>query len=1021
MPPGTGDSSRRRSSQKAPATDDHDASTNTTREKPRAAHIRNKTKSSQSFLHHQQQHPPRDTSLKHASAGSAPLRSFSGPDLQGRAAYSTQQLPKSQLPGTDEHEDVVDREQLLDDEEIAEDPFFQRYNSPTTTTAAASFSTAAAAAPGQEQHDNGAEDSEPSSDEDSDNDTEGPLSPTSTQARARPDSTAEPLASPRSPIPGNSSGPMHEINIAIIGATGVGKSCFVQRSFDVYNTPFSAVTSRKMSIDGSIYTVRLLEVPFDDLEVEEDNTISWPDTLDDLAMPQIDGVLTLYDVMDKDSLGDVPEILNALNKSSLPFLLVACKCDHHPSHRQVDPAVVEQRAKAFIGDIGAMQAAGNTPDTHKRCVSVVLRAVLAVRHENSMFLAAARRRANSNAVRRVSPRAPQSRHGRASSEFSASLLQKQVTSVYNSDHRPQLSSRSKSAQQLAFVTQDNVVSLDQAAGGEPGPVEIDQAANVDHVSKEKPSIETGYTFDQLVDRLLVQPLSKGDNKFAAIFLALYRKFAAPGQLLDAILKRFDHVDKVKDPQMIKTIAQLRHLAILEQWVSWYPGDFAHPTTRRKILKFVGKVANTRIFSIAAREISADLDMVIEDDDTDWAECDRNREAASPHLEKGAASLSLTDETPDHVEQVSKGFSSLSSLKFGVENQTSLSFLSPTSGRSPSGSTSSSSQTMLNAVEHAQRQARTLTPAPKITLTKIQWHTLIEIPDEVIAKEITRIDWLMFASIRPRDLVRQVSLSNEQKKKCRSLDNVNRMIDHFNHLAYWVTNFILIRDKPKHRALMLEKFMRVARKLRELNNYNALGAMLAGLKSTCIHRLANTRDLIPQPVAKDFMKLEILMGTQKSHFAYRLAWENSSGERIPYIPLHLRDLVSAREGNKTYMCDEDGVEIRGTGERINWRKFEIMGEVIVGVQRAQGVPYEKMGKEEVVRGLLLDVKLVKDDEVGFFLSLYFFPVLDYSPIKSNANDGASQELYERSTHLEAASGGANGKKFAWFQRNFVGND
>jgi len=103
---------------------------------------------------------------------------------------------------------------------------------------------------------------------------------------------------------------MHEINIAVLGATGVGKSFFIQRSFDVYNAPLLAVTSRKMSIDGSIYTVRLIEMPFEDLEVEEDNTISWPDTLDDVHMPQIDGVLTLYDVMDKDSLSEVPEFLS---------------------------------------------------------------------------------------------------------------------------------------------------------------------------------------------------------------------------------------------------------------------------------------------------------------------------------------------------------------------------------------------------------------------------------------------------------------------------------------------------------------------------------------------------------------------------------------------------------------------------------------------------------------------------------------------------------------------------------------
>ena len=133
-----------------------------------------------------------------------------------------------------------------------------------------------------------------------------------------------------------------------------------------------------------------------------------------------------------------------------------------------------------------------------------------------------------------------------------------------------------------------------------------------------------------------------------------------------------------------------------------------------------------------------------------------------------------------------------------------------------------------------------------------------------------------------------------------------------------------------------------------------------------------------------------MSQTKSHAAYRLAWENSSGERIPYIPLHRRDLVSASEGNSTFIGDKKktdsalaphpGVSVFESAagkrdsreplpggvvgkERINWRKFEIMGEVIVGVQRAQGTPYPSWPKCEEIRALILDVKINKDDEVS----------------------------------------------------------
>ncbi len=120
---------------------------------------------------------------------------------------------------------------------------------------------------------------------------------------------------------------------------------------------------------------------------------------------------------------------------------------------------------------------------------------------------------------------------------------------------------------------------------------------------------------------------------------------------------------------------------------------------------------------------------------------------------------------------------------------------------------------------------------------------------------------------------------EQKEKFKS---VNRMITHFNHVAHWVANMVLIRDKTKHRAPCLQKFMEIALRLRALNNYNGLAAVLAGINGTAVHRLGATRALVDERVLKDFARLELLMGTQKSHFAYRLAW----GELAPAAyPLH----------------------------------------------------------------------------------------------------------------------------------------
>jgi hypothetical protein len=262
-----------------------------------------------------------------------------------------------------------------------------------------------------------------------------------------------------------------------------------------------------------------------------------------------------------------------------------------------------------------------------------------------------------------------------------------------------------------------------------------------------------------------------------------------------------------------------------------------------------------------------------------------------------------------------------------------------------------------ALEKAQREALSLELTARCVLTKTQWRQFMEIPDDDFARELTRIDWTMFTSFTARDLVRDVSLNASEKSKSKSLRNVSRMIQEFNHLAFLVAQMILLRDKAKHRAKAMEKFMNIALRLRRLNNYNSLGAVMAGINGTPIQRLAQTRELIPMSVQKDFLRLVILMGTQRSHFAYRLAWENSFGERIPFLPLHRRDLVSAEEGNRTFLGDHK--------DRINWRKFEIIGDVVLAIQDSQRTPYPYIQKNEEVQRLVLDAKM-SDEEVSFAL-------------------------------------------------------
>lgn len=330
--------------------------------------------------------------------------------------------------------------------------------------------------------------------------------------------------------------------------------------------------------------------------------------------------------------------------------------------------------------------------------------------------------------------------------------------------------------------------------------------------KQTESTESGASFDELVDRLLSPSMSKSDSKFTAIFLCLYRKFAAPSDLISAIIHRFEKLNSTHHPQILRITSQLRYLSVLAQWISDYPGDFAHPLTRRSVTNFIAALAGIRIFAVASKEMNAHLDVVVDDDDTEWACSDTNRSRAS--TVGSFLSTPSIHSTPwtHNPDLPTEGNLSDSVVDEPMQRQSTRdsATTSIASSACRSGSQSTGSfQTLLSSVESAQRQAQLLTPIPRNPLTKTQWHQFMETSDEDVARELTRIDWIMFSSIRPRDLIRHVSLPVDQKEKCKSLKNVNRMIDHFNHVAFWVANLILLRDKPKHRAKALERFMGVA--------------------------------------------------------------------------------------------------------------------------------------------------------------------------------------------------------------------
>ncbi|RMZ90774.1 hypothetical protein DV736_g1981, partial [Chaetothyriales sp. CBS 134916] len=481
---------------------------------------------------------------------------------------------------------------------------------------------------------------------------------------------------------------------------------------------------------------------------------------------------------------------------------------------------------------------------------------------------------------------------------------------------------------------------------------------VDDISKElsglslqdSPKQEPGVPFQALVERLLGLPASKQASKFVPAFLCLYRLFATPKQLLTAILEQLMAVEKSDQTRFTKVAEVLRYLQVLGQWTAQYPGDFADPTTRGIATTFVQSLAKNREFGPGANQISNNLESMVPDDDADWAYTDAPGSASKMtntdrRITPGSPSSSSSTLVPSSTNSVRRARSKTLDWKEDDDPERIGKMIL---------NSAKSSQSFLNLAQlsRAREESRSLRARPHILVNKTHWHQFMDTPTEELAREITRIDWTLYSSIRPRDYVRHVSV-NSQKRVSRRQDNISQMVRQFNHLAIFVSGMILLRDKPKHRARALEKFMDLAWKVRQLNNYNSLGAIVAGINGHEIARLAATRELVPADKQKQFMSLTILTSVSRSHAAYRMAWENSSAERIPFLPLLRQDLTMASTANPTFI-----------GTNINWKKFDIMGEAVVSVQRSLEQPYSfprRSASSDLTIKLILETQIIDELE------------------------------------------------------------
>eukprot|EP01090_Pellita_catalonica_P019391 TRINITY_DN6583_c0_g1_i2.p1 TRINITY_DN6583_c0_g1~~TRINITY_DN6583_c0_g1_i2.p1 ORF type:complete len:721 (+),score=146.32 TRINITY_DN6583_c0_g1_i2:70-2232(+) len=230
---------------------------------------------------------------------------------------------------------------------------------------------------------------------------------------------------------------------------------------------------------------------------------------------------------------------------------------------------------------------------------------------------------------------------------------------------------------------------------------------------------------------------------------------------------------------------------------------------------------------------------------------------------------------------------------------------------------------------------------------------------MLAMHMTTIESEVFTLINTSELSHlqwQKETKDEDGNIIDSAPNVNFLTERFNLVSFWIATEVVTAPTPKSRLNVLKKFIRTAKKLRQMNSFNCLMEVVAGLNNSSVSRLKRMWAGVEGRLLADWQELDELMTPAGNFRNYREALEQvltnlnkTTGKAepvIPYMATILKDISVAYDGNKEFLPPEGSEESDETEEnnrengktRINYELLSMIGKQISIVLKCQSVPF-----------------------------------------------------------------------------------
>ncbi|XP_061391154.1 rap guanine nucleotide exchange factor 4 [Musca vetustissima] len=222
----------------------------------------------------------------------------------------------------------------------------------------------------------------------------------------------------------------------------------------------------------------------------------------------------------------------------------------------------------------------------------------------------------------------------------------------------------------------------------------------------------------------------------------------------------------------------------------------------------------------------------------------------------------------------------------------------------------------------------------------------------LAYHITIFDWDLFWAVHEYELLYHTFGRHHFGKITANLDVFLRR---FNELQYWIVTEMVSTSSMSKRVGLLRKFIKLAAYCKEYQNLNAFFAIVMGLSNMAVSRLQQTWEKIPSKFRKLYQEFEALIDPSRNHRAYRVFVGKLQPPLIPFMPLLLKDMTFAHEGNKTSI---DGL--------VNFEKMHMMAQTMRTLRfcrsRSLGLDPPSPKSEGEVRSFISCLRVIDNQRV-----------------------------------------------------------